>query len=139
MLTGLQMLTCSALLTGCVSCWHAAAHICFEDSKTHRTRVSTLVWSTRQAALASGDDTGRIALWRLEAAANLSLLMQFDAAAQGSISHIVFAQESGVPAACSLLSAQNSYFASTNLSFTTNCIQACSPVYLHADQLSNNV
>lgn len=98
---------CSVLLTGSISCWHGTACTSSADSKTHHAKVTTLVWSGRQAAvLASGDEAGRLVLWRLEATANLSLLMHFDAAAAGSISHIVFAQESGAAAACLILIVQ---------------------------------
>ena len=92
------------LLTGSILCWHGTTHTCFEDAKTHHARVSILVWSTRQTAvLASGDEAGQIVLWRLETTASLSVLMHFDAAGQGSISHIVFAQEPGAAVACCIL------------------------------------
>ena len=84
------------MLTGTITCWHGTAHSYFEDSKTHHNSVSILVWSTEQpAVLASGDEAGRAALWKLDAASTLSLLMHFDAAPQGSLSHVVFAQFSG--------------------------------------------
>ena len=120
------------LLTGSILCWHGTAHTCFENSKTHCAQVSTLVWSTRQAAvLASGDEAGRIALWRLEATANLSVLMQFDAAAQGSISRLVFAQESGTAAVCCIQSCTK------ELPCLYKPIFASRIVYLYADQLYN--
>ena len=86
---------CSALLlpAGVLSCWHGITHDSCEESKTHRSRLTTLVWSTREATVfASGDDNGRLALWRVHAAATVSLLAHFDAAAQGRVSHIVFAE-----------------------------------------------
>lgn len=77
------------LFTGTIPCWHGTAHSCLKDCRAHHNSVSMLVWNTEQAALASRDEAAQVALWKLDARLKLSLLMHFDGAPQGSLSHIV--------------------------------------------------
>ena len=57
--------------------------------------MTCLVWNAQSSILASGDDKGRLALWKLDSACKPGLLMQFAAAAPGPITHILFGDSSG--------------------------------------------